>query len=234
MKSLVFSHKGNREINQDYILIQNITPNEHILLIADGMGGYEQGDVAAKMVAENIHTYLSNIGKTDIQHIQTAINKSNLAIKQLTENSQKKIGATVGGIILKEKEAICFWVGDVKIFHFQKNKLQFESNAHTLMNEVIESGAISDVNQIEKYRHVVTRSIQGDVEFSKIDNRTIDNLSENDLIIICSDGVHDKFNGIQIQQILNTSDGIEQAMWRIEKMLKKEAKDNFSMISAII
>jgi protein phosphatase len=234
MKSLVFSHKGNREVNQDYILIQNITHNEHILLIADGMGGYEQGDVAAKIVAENIHTYLSNSGKTGIQNIQTAVNKSNLAIKQLTENSQKKIGATVGGIILKEKEAICFWVGDVKIFHFQKNKLQFESNAHTLMNEVIESGAISDINQIVKYKHVVTRSIQGDVEFSKIDSHTIETLSGDDLIIICSDGVHDKFNGIQIQQILNTSDGIEQAMWRIEKMLKKEAKDNYSMISAIM
>lgn len=234
MKSLVFSHKGKRNINQDYVLLQNITPDEHILLIADGMGGYESGDVAAKIVAENIHTYLSNVGVADIKHIKTALNKSNLAIKQHSDGLQKRIGATVGGIILKEKTAICFWVGDVKIFQFRKAKLQFESYAHTLMNDVLDSGAISDVEQIEKYRHVVTRSIQGDMEFSKADFHTIDSLSEGDLIIVCSDGVHDKFNGIQIQQILNTSDGAELAMWRIEEMLKDIANDNYSMIMAIV
>ena len=51
MKSIVFSHKGKREVNQDFVLVQNINPETYLHLIADGMGGYEHGEIAAKLVA---------------------------------------------------------------------------------------------------------------------------------------------------------------------------------------
>jgi protein phosphatase len=231
MKSIVFTHKGNRDVNQDFVLVQNINPETFLMLIADGMGGYENGDVAAKIVADNILTYLSSISQIDELSIQKAINKANLAIKQLKEKSNTKLGSTIGGIIINSDKAICFWVGDVKIFHFQANKLQFESSPHTLMNEVINSGAITDAEKTSKYKHVVTRSVQGEVEYSKVDVHIINSITEKDMFLLCSDGVHGVFEGIQIQQFLNTSDTIDEAIGRIENRLKKEAKDNFSLIS---
>ncbi|MFW5700740.1 MAG: PP2C family protein-serine/threonine phosphatase [Cyclobacteriaceae bacterium] len=231
MKSLVFSHRGKRKTNQDYVLIQNINPDTHLFLIADGMGGYENGDVAAKIVVENIHTYLSNVQEIEVQHIQKAINKANLLIKQLRDKKQMKIGATVGGLILNELKSFLFWVGDVKIFHFRDNALLFETPAHTLMNEVIESGAISNIKQINKYRHIVTRSVQGDIELSQADTRIIERPHEKDLFIICSDGVHDIYDSIQIQQLFKASNVIDEAMSAIEQRLKSEATDNFSMIA---
>ena len=77
MKSIVFSHKGKREINQDYVLIQNMNPEAFLFLIADGMGGYEHGEVASKMVSENIFTFLSTIKQINEEQIQKAINKAN-------------------------------------------------------------------------------------------------------------------------------------------------------------
>ena len=234
MKSIVFSHKGKREVNQDFVLVQNINPETYLHLVADGMGGYEHGEIAAKLVAESVLTFLSTVESINEAQIQKAINKANLAIRQLREKNNSKIGATVGGVILQANQATCFWVGDVKIFHYKNNRLVKESTSHTLMNEVISNGSIKDPKQISKYKHVVTRSVQGDVEYSQIESFTQKNLDSSDLFLVCSDGVHDLYDGIHLQQILKTSDSNEEAFNRIEKRLLDEAKDNFSLIGLSI
>lgn len=230
MKSIVFSHRGKREVNQDFVLLQIINSGTYLYLITDGMGGYDHGEIAAKIVAESVLTFLSTVEIINESQIQKAINKANLAIRQLREKNSTKIGATLGGVILQANQATCFWVGDVKIFHYKNNRLIKESTSHTLMNEVISNGSIKDPKQISKYKHVVTRSIQGDVEHSQIELFTVENLDDSDLFLVCSDGVHDLYDGIHLQQILNTSDSNEEAFNRIEKRLLDDAKDNFSLI----
>jgi serine/threonine protein phosphatase PrpC len=232
MKSIVFSHKGKREANQDFVLVQNLDPVTYLHIIADGMGGYAHGEIAARMVVENVLTYLSTVETIDIAQIQKSINKANLAIRQVREKKNCKLGATVGGVIIRADQAICFWVGDVKIFHFKNNRLVKESISHTLMNEVISNGSIKDPKQISKYKHVVTRSVQGDVEHSQIESFTQKNLDSSDLFLVCSDGVHDLYDGFHLQQIFNSSDSTEEAINRVEKYLLAVAKDNFSLISA--
>ena len=73
------------------------------MLIADGMGGYSNGEIAAKVVSENILTFLSTVKDIKSNHIQKAVNKANLVLKQMKEDSQEKMGATIGGIILSKK-----------------------------------------------------------------------------------------------------------------------------------
>ncbi|MFV8342255.1 PP2C family protein-serine/threonine phosphatase [Flavobacterium sp. XS2P39] len=230
MKSIIFTHKGKREINQDYILVRNLNPETFLFIVADGMGGYEQGEVASRLVSENILTYLSSVSDINSNHVQKAINKANLAIRQFKEKTGKKLGTTVGGAIVTSNEALCFWVGDVKIFHFKNNVLQKESHSHTLMNEVIDKGSIVNSEQISKYKHVVTRSVQGDVYRSQIDFFNVSLVEDQDVFLICSDGVTDIFSGIQIQQILDTNKSYVEAMNIIENRLLEEAKDNFSLI----
>ena len=128
------------------------------------MGGYENGAMAAKIVAENITAFLSTIKKITKADIQKGINKANLALKQAQESSQTKMGATIGGVIIENNTALCFWVGDVKIFHYRNNKLFNESSEHTLLKEILKNGSISNVDQLNKYQHIVTRSVQGEIK----------------------------------------------------------------------
>lgn len=230
MNSIIFTHKGKRAINQDFIIVQNLNREAFLLLVADGMGGYEQGEIAARLVSENILTYLSSLSDINPNHVQKAINKANLAIRQFKEKAGIKLGTTVGGAIVTSKEALCFWVGDIKIFHFRNNLLQVESHSHTLMNEVIDKGSIVNPEQINKYKHVVTRSVQGEVDRSQIDFFKVALVEDQDVFLICSDGVSDLFSGVQIQQILDSTKSSVEAMNVIEKRLLEEAKDNFSLI----
>jgi protein phosphatase len=230
MKSLSFSNKGKRKTNQDLILIEELSPHSWLYIIADGMGGYSHGELAAKLVAENILGYLSSVKEVDQKEIQKAIDKANLAIKQVKKENDDEMGATVAGIVVDEKKVICFWVGDVQIYGFRNNELFFESRSHTLINKLKNNNSLKGPSQLSRYKHVVTRSVHGKIEDSKVSFEEFFEINSEDIFIICSDGVHDLLDGSQIQRLLFSSNSLEKTAQEIENYLIQEADDNFSMI----
>lgn len=224
-----FSHKGNRKSNQDYLFLKSINPACNLYLVVDGMGGYEYGDVASKLVAENIHTYLSTVNNITEKEIQKAVNKSNLIIKQKSDDLKSKIGATLAGAIILKNSAFLFWVGDVKIIHIRNQEVLFETHSHTLINQMIDNGNV--ISKIDRYKHVVTRSVSGNIKDGIIDYHSVSNLLPNDLIVIYSDGVSDILNSYQINTIFNSSTTVQEGINQIEALCEIEAKDNFSMIA---
>lgn len=228
MKAIAVSHKGKRDINQDLILEHTSIDGSYLFAVIDGMGGYESGEIAAKIVGENIETYLSTIPTIDAFHVQKAINKSNLAIRQQKNGTPENMGATIGGVIIKGADAIYFWIGDVKILHFRNKKLLFESLPHSLVNELVDNGSITEPSQLSKYRHVVTRSIQGDIKTSQADIITNSFHEKTDLLFICSDGVHDLFESLQLENLLNQVESPLMLKAELESRLLRDASDNFT------
>jgi protein phosphatase len=230
METKIITAKGKRKVNQDFVFQQELGKDKYLYLIADGMGGYMHGEIAAKIVAESISAYLSTVKDIGSKDIQMAVNKANLAIRQRRDDLHEKMGATVAGIIVTDNTAICFWVGDVKICHFNNWELQFESVDHTLLNSIKSTGSIEDLSQADKYKHVVTRSIQGNIKHSVIDYFEFGQIDKGDNILICSDGVHDIIDGLQIQLMLKAIKNTTNFVNEIELRLKNEANDNYSLI----
>lgn len=228
MKAIAVSHKGKRDINQDLILEYTSIDGSYLFAVIDGMGGYESGEIAAKIVGENIETYLSTVGTIDAFHIQKAINKSNLALRQQKTVSSESMGATIGGVIIKGTVTTYFWIGDVKILHFRNKKLLFESIPHSLVNDLVENGSITEPSQLSKYRHVVTRSIQGDIKTSQAEIDSNSFHDNTDLLFVCSDGVHDLFESLQLENLLNQVESPLMLKAELESRLKREASDNFT------
>jgi serine/threonine protein phosphatase PrpC len=90
--------------------------------------------------------------------------------------------------------------------------------------------SVVDVRQLNKYKHVVTRSVQGEIDRSKIDYFKISDFSNQNSLFICSDGVIDVMSGIQIEYVFDSTSSHSEAMKIIEDRLIKEANDNFSMM----
>jgi|688.fasta_scaffold486281_2 serine/threonine protein phosphatase PrpC len=225
-----FSHIGKRKSNQDFVESHS-SNGVNFFIVADGMGGYDHGDIAAQIAVENIIVYLSSVDEINQDQIQKAINKANLAIRQKQESLGCKMGATIGGCILKDTVAHCFWVGDVQIFHFRDKRVNFESKSHTLINELKSGNIINEPSKISKYKHVVTRSLNGDITKSKAGFHLIHDLQKDDILMVCTDGVHDIFSSIQIQQIINSNFSFEESIEIIEKRLIIDAIDNASLIA---
>lgn len=229
MKHSFFTGIGTREQNEDVILIEQLNQKNILYLVVDGMGGYEKGEVAAKLVADNIATYLRSILEIDIAHIQNAVNKANLAIKQYNEINQITSGATLGGVIISGNSALCFWLGDVKIFYLKNNKLVLESQSHSFLNEMSDSNFFKTPENLKRYGHIVTRSVSGKRDRTTLDFFQIDNLSVQDSFIICSDGVHTEMTIQHMNLLLSTNTNTAE----IEDYLNTHANDNFSLIHII-
>lgn len=236
MIAVAASHTGKRDVNQDLTLEYTAIDGSYLFAVIDGMGGYDSGEIAARMVSENIETYLSTVGTIDAFHIQKGINKSNLVIRQQKSVTAESMGATIGGVIINGTDLTYFWIGDVKILHFRNKKLLFESSPHSLVSDLVENGSITKPSQLSKYRHVVTRSIQGDIKNSQADISTNTFNPNTDLLIICSDGVHDHFESLQIERLLDQISSRLQLKEELESKLKRDASDNytFGIIGAIV
>jgi len=217
---------GKRDSNQDFIYIDKLESGASFFLIADGMGGYEKGDEAARIVSENIFTFLKYVKNINEQNIQKAIQKANLAIKQFNNKNNIKSGATIGGIIVEENTVHVFWVGDVMIYQINKENVLFQTQSHTLVNNLLEIESIQEAKSPEQYKHIVTRSISGKPSESSIGYQSIE-FSKDDTFIICSDGVHNIVSAEQIIVYINQKNGLQQ----MESRYLKDAQDNYSVIT---
>ena len=217
---------GKRESNQDFICIDRLDSGASFFLIADGMGGYEKGDEAARIVSENIFTFLNYVESVNEQNIQKAVQKANLAIKQFNIKNDIKSGATIGGVIVYKNTSHIFWVGDVMVYQINKDKVLFQTKSHTLVNSLLESNSIKEEKTLEKYKHIVTRSVSGKPCESNIGyHSTV--FSQDNLFIICSDGVHNKISIEQFLLFLNQKNGIQE----LESKFLKNTQDNYSIIT---
>lgn len=217
---------GKRESNQDLIYVDKLESDASFFLIADGMGGYEKGDEAARIVTENIFTFLNFVGRINEQNIQQAVQKANLAIKQFNSKNNIKSGATIGGIIVVENTVHLFWIGDVMIYQINKENVLFQTRSHTLVNSLLETESIKEEKSLEKYKHIVTRSISGKPSESSIGYQLIQ-FSKDDSFIICSDGVHNTVSVEQILMYINQENSLQQ----LEREFLKDSQDNYSIIT---
>ena len=230
MKFYSLSEKGKRESNQDYVLIKTLTPGSSLFLLADGMGGYELGDLAAKVINEAIVNSLQkNLSGNYEDAIKEAISTANEEVFNISKEHNKKLGATIAGIFLTKSKGFCFWIGDVQIYHFHQNKLIQQSRSHSLVNEMIQNKSVVNEAVLDKYRHIVTRSIQGDSSSPEADFFIVENRTKDDSFILCTDGVHNLFSGAQFQYLLNNkSEG--GLLVEVKERCEKEASDNYSLI----
>lgn len=227
MKTSYFSVKGERKENEDYILSKQINKDVYINLIADGMGGYENGKLAAETVANSIFEFLSeNIDDLDkYELINRSISRANNAIKELYDKNNKALGSTIGGCLTNGNHAFIFWVGDVKIIHVRNNKIIFESEDHSLINGLKKSGNISNDVNLDSIRHIVLKSIKGEATKYKPDIKEIQ-VKLNDKIVVCSDGILDK---TKLEDIAAMNFEVEKTLEDLKSRYSNNS-DNSSLI----
>lgn len=189
-----YSGKGNRETNEDYIRSVQFDNNTSLHIVADGMGGYLYGEIAAQVATDAIVQYISerhsegNITST----IQQAVEFANEEIALKRKTLHAKLGTTIAGVFFQESVSYAFWMGDVQIQHFRDNKQLFISESHSLINEMKSNGVVSG-KDIERYKNIVTKSLSGTPLEESIPIIEIQ-LKQGDTICISSDGLYNSVN----------------------------------------
>lgn len=183
MKVFEYSNIGRRDINQDYIISMLLSQEVSVHLVADGMGGYDWGEVASKVVGDSFVDSF-NRGLSIVEATQEASKNLRLTRQNL---GITRMGSTVAGVLIKNNNAEVFWAGDSRVYIYRDNKLLYQTTDHSVVNE------LSQVRQLtfeekERLNHIVTRSIMG-VPTDEVDTAAF-SLQSGDEILICTDGIY--------------------------------------------
>lgn len=203
MKVYSYTGKGNRETNEDYIKSESLSNNVSLHIIADGMGGYQYGEVAAQVATETIFQFIKEkVFECEIQSlIQQAVEFANKQILLKQHLYHAKLGTTLAGILIKDLTGYVFWLGDVQIQHFRNNHQLFISESHSLINEMKRIKVIS-AKEVERYKHIVTKYLSGSPLDASVPIVEIQ-LHPEDILCISSDGL---YNSISPSSFIYDSD----------------------------
>lgn len=229
---------GNRPQNEDFIISVSLSETSSIHIVADGMGGYEHGDIASKTVAHTIVDFFQQriplLGDVCNFVIRDAIELSNQTIQKLRSQYHSKMGATLAGLLILESEAFAFWVGDARIYLIRNNQIIFQSTDHSLINQIAQSGQVITQAIKQQYGHIVTRAIQGNPDVVMPEIVSLNHILPSDQFILCSDGVHNVISPSQLQQLQVMYPVPNDFMAEINKICSKDGTDNYSLISIIL
>lgn len=223
-KVIEYTDKGSREENQDYSSWVSLSDISSIYVLADGMGGYDYGDVAARMVVESIIEFASqNLDKcSPVELIRESLSFANdcLMLKKMAL-SVRQMGCVVVVLLIHDDTAYLTWLGDSRIYMFRDGLEVFRTTDHSIVNELSKIKALS-AEDLEKYSAIVTKSIMGVESLDEAPIRKV-KTKENDVFVLCSDGVHKEFS---ISALANSPDkALQELIYSSDR-----AKDNLSFI----
>ncbi len=183
MRIFKYSNIGNREQNQDYIVSTKLGQYSSLHLVADGMGGYDCGEIAAKVIGDS---FLYGLSRSMTIEEATRHASNNILIEKRNLGVQK-MGSTIAGLLLNGMNATIFWSGDSRVYVFRDKDLYYQTDDHSVINELSRRRSLT-FEEKKRYGHIVTRSIMGN-EDDKVDTHEL-TLQEGDEIIVCTDGLY--------------------------------------------
>jgi serine/threonine protein phosphatase PrpC len=214
------------------------------VILADGMGGYNAGEVASgiavTMLADGLkaaqHAGLPEQGPGPL--IKSEIEKTNAAIYQ-TAQSQPQffgMGTTLVFALFHDNHITVAHIGDSRLYRYRQKgteQAQFEqiTRDHSLLQEQIDSGMISREDaRLSSNKNLVTRALGVDptVDVEVQEHEAL----PGDVYLLCSDGLNDMVGDEEIRLILSVlGTNLELAAQQLVQMANDHGgRDNVSVI----
>ena len=215
------------------------TEEVHVLAVCDGMGGLDDGEVAAMTGVTTLSDYAD-----ELQAIRTyedasftanrIIRTANDRLLKRMKKHDKKMGSTFAMLVASVDCLYACNLGDSEIYLKTRFGMERLSKPQTVAQELVDRGAISENqanhsyarNQLSKYLGMEnTRMLKP--------NESSAELRTGDILLICSDGVSDVLSGHSIYASLNSERPVKEiADIIIEKALRKGGGDNLTVVIA--
>lgn len=238
MRAVYLTDRGKvRQHNEDNGGIFTNKYGQRLAIVTDGMGGHRAGDVASKMALENIGSQWRELEKVSTadqaeEWLKTTIKDVNAILFKHanTVTECEGMGTTVVAAICTDRFATIVNVGDSRCYIMNETGFQQLTDDHSLVNELVRQGEISKEDaEHHPMKNVVLRAL-GTEEAVKMDVTTII-FEENDVLLLCSDGLSNKVSESEMTSILQNDMSMEKkAETLIELANNYGGEDNITLI----
>ncbi len=182
-----------RSNNEDFCAHSIESPNEVVFAVADGVGGYEGGEVASQMAVEvTLAAYRENppsLGPA--KRLYRAVQRANIEIynRALTVPELRRMATTLTAAALADGILYAVHVGDCRLYLLRGGRIQQLTKDHTVIGEKVRLGLISERDARDHPERSALSRCLGRELIASLDRLTIP-LRANDKVVLCTDGLH--------------------------------------------
>ena len=237
---ITFSFTGQRTNNEDFVYPAHPTSDMRLFMVCDGIGGWDKGEVASRLVAEAIADYFEQyplVAATET-YLTDAITHAHLALAEYLQQNPllSRMGSTLALLYLDEGGATVAHVGDSRVYQLRNGQILHQTQDHRYVLELVAEGIITEEQaQTHPRRNSLSRSIgvESNNPNPKIDKPTISylvDIQEGDCFFLCTDGVLEQLTEEKLKVVFQHTSSHE-GMSQIEKILfscQDQTRDKYS------
>jgi protein phosphatase len=221
-----------RRCNEDDLLMLG---EVGVFAVADGLGGLDAGDIASKTALSHLQDLYIRRSGMGIPPLQEIIATVNLRTHQHKIALARNMATTLAMVQLCGSTVGIAHVGDSRVYHWRNTVLSRETRDHSLVNELIQKGALT-ISQAEHslQRHIITRAIGAEPTVTPtILYRPV---VAGDMLLLCTDGLTSMLSDARIAEIIGDRPGYvgETVEDLVQAANQAGGRDNITVILVAI
>jgi PPM family protein phosphatase len=172
-----------------------------LAIVADGMGGYEGGQVASRMAVDTvIEIYSRSTGDPQALLSRGLIEAHSRILRYPEEHpGLRGMGTTCTAIAIISGRLYYAHVGDSRLYHVHAGAITRITRDHSFVARLVESGAISaEEAETHAQRHILTAALGAGESVTPEEPEHSILLSKGDVLVLCSDGLWGQVNDSEI------------------------------------
>jgi PPM family protein phosphatase len=212
-----------------------------LIAVADGMGGHAAGEVASRIAVEVLQSLVPALVSTDIDEdsvtdlLMHSLHSIDSEISAVTDEDIEKrgMGTTLTALLIRDKYISLLHVGDSRCYRLRGNSLEQLSNDHTIIQELLDQGAISPAEALEHpQRSMLTQALRGDGDVTPV--LQMYEIKKGDRYLLCSDGLSGVLTEKELKVGLKKSNKDDAIKFLIDATYVNSAPDNVTVLIADI
>lgn len=238
IKAYAKTDKGKvREMNQDYYYISTSLDEVQLYILADGMGGYNGGEIASGLAVQTAKNYIENNFKeiekdkdSIIQLLGSSMEYANMVVYEKSkENPELQgMGTTLEICLIYNNKVYIGHIGDSRIYRIRKEFIRKLTQDHSYVQKLVKEGTITKEQALHHPQKNMLMKALGCNAFVEPDVM-VKGFLKDDILIMCSDGL----SNLVTQDIIyeEASKNIEQAPKELVRLANdKGGYDNITVI----
>ncbi|GAA0176949.1 Stp1/IreP family PP2C-type Ser/Thr phosphatase [Clostridium sediminicola] len=220
-----------RELNEDCI---GHYSNESfdLLVVADGMGGHNAGEVASEVAVKTLVDFFNNAKISNAkEQLINAVKTANEKINSLANlnNEYNGMGTTITACLINKNDIYVINVGDSRCYIVKNGSISRITKDHSLVQELVDIGSITEEEaRNHPSKNIITRALgtnlDVEVDFYHLENNKISH------ILLCTDGLSNVVTNEEILKVIKkiTLDKVCKKL--VMMSIEKGSRDNISVI----
>jgi PPM family protein phosphatase len=242
LESMASSHVGRRAHNEDAFCRADALG---LCVVADGMGGYEGGEVASELAVGAVQAFFTehaeDAGLTwpwgvdrqmsfEENKACVAVRLAHRAIMEQRQGKLAQMGSTIALIALADARVVIAHVGDSRVYRLRAGVLERMTIDHSMVEQARLQGIDIDDEVAARYRNLITRALGMPQEDERPELR-VELAEPGDLYLLSSDGLHEPLDHDQLRAAL-IEHGIHAASLLTRAAYEAGGSDNITAVIA--